>query len=65
MNTNTTDRISTEQSEIAEMCGELFWSGVVEWFGGMTVEEIKAEADRCWPYDEDNYEFALRVFATL
>ena len=64
MNTNTTDRISTEQSEIAEMCGELFWSGVVEWFGGMTVEEIEAEADRCWP-GEDNYDFALRVFAAL
>lgn len=53
-----------ERDGLVEQCGAANWSEVVEWFGGMTVEEIKNEADRCWPGD-DNQEFALRVYAAV
>lgn len=58
---------SEERSDLAEQCGGpgANWADVAEWFKGMTVEQILAEADRCWPEEDNNEEFALRVFAEL
>ena len=58
------NNIYQEQHEIAELCG-CEWSEVVEWFGGMTVEQIEAEADKTWPQEPDNDEFAQRVYEAL
>lgn len=56
--------INQEREEIAALCGGS-WDEVVEWLGGMTVAEIKAAADYCWPQEDDNQAFAERVYDAL
>ena len=59
------NNIYQEQYELTVLSGCESWEEVKEWFDGMTVQQIKAEADRCWPSEENNLEFAQRVFEAL
>ena len=52
-----------ELEDLAELSGGTV-EALIEWFKGMGVDEILAEANYCWPGD-DNMEFAQRVFDAL
>ena len=54
----------TEQAEIVTRTGQDSWDDVREWFGNMSVLEIRAECDRCWPGD-NNAELAERIYNAL
>lgn len=53
------------QDEIVELMGADNWHQVVNEYKGMTVEEIKAECDYMWPQEENNAEFAQRVYEAV
>lgn len=62
MATPKSPRNNQDEADLTELVGCENWSDVEEWFGGMTVEEIKAECDRCWPLEANNAELTQRIF---
>jgi len=61
MSTPQSPRDDQDVLELIELCGCQSWDEVVEWFEGMSLDEIEAECNRCWPH-EDNREFAKRLY---
>jgi hypothetical protein len=52
------------QETIIEQTGSENWEQVVEWFGGMSEQEILAECNSIWPND-DNVDFAALIYSEL
>lgn len=57
--------INQEQAELTKLAGCQNWQEVKDWFTGMTTDEIEAEANRCWPHETDNRQFAGRVYNAI
>ena len=49
------------RDEIITGTGANDWEEVVEWFGGMSNDEVLAACDDCWPMEE-NAEFAQAIY---
>jgi hypothetical protein len=52
------------RNDIIDHVGAASWSNVMDEFGSMTLEEIKAELDYMWPH-EDNDELAEAIYNEL
>ncbi len=50
------ERLTQRQSDIVDRTGAESWERVVEWYGGMTRDEIAASVEDIWPGDPSNDE---------
>ncbi len=54
-----------EEREQLEKLAWMDWSVLVARFGRATEAQIKEEAELMWPDDDDNEEFAHRLYEAL
>lgn len=58
-------KINQEKADLMELTGCDNWEMFVDTYAGKTVDEIEAICNRIWHQDNDNTEFAQRIFEVV